>query len=182
MCKFVLFGSFYSKIGLDTCITAVKETKENIHIHILVRTTLQHPCLPLKVSVQFILSSHTKGIRACGKVYFQILSGSKLGLNYGYIISEHADGTRWTLLCPGNCILTMPSMTFPYNIIIDNNDNNIHHYTSHGITFTVTEYDPIKLIISKYSPPLYITFMMHKCTIKETSLWRDSEPINNVCT
>ena len=40
MCKFVLFGSFYSKIWLDTCITAVKETKKNIYIHILVSTTL----------------------------------------------------------------------------------------------------------------------------------------------
>ena len=36
---------------------------------------------------------------------------------YRYIIiSDYADDTRWTLLCPGNYILTMPSMTFPYNI------------------------------------------------------------------
>ena len=34
------------------------------------------------------------------------------------IISEHADGTRWTLLCPGNYILSMPSMTFTYKILI----------------------------------------------------------------
>ena len=34
MCKFVLFGPFYSKIGLDPCITVVKETKKNMHIHI----------------------------------------------------------------------------------------------------------------------------------------------------
>ena len=34
MCKFVQFGPFYSKIGLDPCITVVKETKKNIHIHI----------------------------------------------------------------------------------------------------------------------------------------------------
>ena len=76
----------------------------------------------------------------------------------------------------------MPSMTFLYNI--DTNDNNKHHYKSHDITFIVTNYEPIKLIISKYSP--YITFMMHKhkCTIKETSLrWYDSELINNAsCT
>ena len=59
----------------------------------------------------------------------------------------------------------MPSMTFPYNI--NTNDNNKHHNKSHGITFTVTNYDPIKLIISsKYSP--CINFMMHKCSIKET--------------
>ena len=44
------------------------------------------------------------------------------------IISEHADGTRWILLCPGNYILTMPSMTRPYNI--NTNDNNNHHYKS----------------------------------------------------
>ena len=115
-------------------------------------------------------------------MYFKTLSGAKLGLNYGYIITDYADGIRWTLLCPGNYILTMPSMTLPYNI--DKNDNTNHHNKSHGITFTVTNYDPIKLIISKYSP--YITFMMHKhkCTIKETSLrWCDSELINNAsCT
>ena len=34
MCKFVQFGPFYSKIGLNPCITVVKETKKNIHIHI----------------------------------------------------------------------------------------------------------------------------------------------------
>ena len=60
-----------------------------------------------------------------------------------------------------------------------NNDNN-HTYKSCGITFTVTDYAPIKLIISKYSP--FVTFMMHKCTIKETSLLRDSKLIGNGCT
>ena len=32
--KFLLFGPFFSKIGLDPCITVVKETKKNMHIHI----------------------------------------------------------------------------------------------------------------------------------------------------
>ena len=40
MCKFVLFGPFYSKIGLDPCITVVKETKKNMHIHIPSSATL----------------------------------------------------------------------------------------------------------------------------------------------
>ena len=40
MCKFVQFGPFYSKIGLDPCITVVKETKKNIHIHIPSSTSL----------------------------------------------------------------------------------------------------------------------------------------------
>ena len=79
------------------------------------------------------------------------------------------------MLCPGNLILTMSSLTFPHNIN-NNNKNNNHQYKSRGITFTVTNYDPIKLIISKYSP--YITFVMHKCTIKETSLLRDSNLIS----
>ena len=34
MLKFLLFGPFYSKIGLDPCITVVRETKKNIHLHI----------------------------------------------------------------------------------------------------------------------------------------------------
>ena len=34
MLKFLLFGPFYSKIGLDPSITVVKETMKNIHIHI----------------------------------------------------------------------------------------------------------------------------------------------------
>ena len=71
----------------------------------------------------------------------------------------------------------MPSMTFLYNI--DTNDNNKHHYKSQDITFIVTNYEPIKLIISKYSP--YITFMMHKCTIMETSLQHDSILTNQAC-
>ena len=40
MCKFVLFGPFYSKIGLNPCITVVKETKKNIHIHFPSSTSL----------------------------------------------------------------------------------------------------------------------------------------------
>lgn len=82
------------------------------------------------------------------------------------------------MLCPGNLILSMPALTYPYNI--ENNNDNNHQYKSRGITFTVIDYEPIKLIISKYSP--FITFMMHKCTIKETSLQRDSKLINQACT
>ena len=40
MLKFLLFGPFYSKIGLDSSITVVKETKKNIHIHIPSSTSL----------------------------------------------------------------------------------------------------------------------------------------------
>ena len=41
MCKFICsIGLFYSKIGLDPCITVVKETKKNIHIHIPSSTSL----------------------------------------------------------------------------------------------------------------------------------------------
>ena len=73
-------------------------------------------------------------------------------------------------------------MTFPYNIDTNTNDNNNPHYKSHGITFTVTNYDPIKLINTKCSPYPYTTFMMHKCTIKEISLRRDLELINQAFT
>ena len=34
MLKFLLFGPFYSKIGLNPCITVVRETKKNMHLHI----------------------------------------------------------------------------------------------------------------------------------------------------
>ena len=60
MLKFVLFGPFYSKIGLDPCITVVKETKKNIYISIFQVVQHWHCCLPLKVSVQLILSTHKK--------------------------------------------------------------------------------------------------------------------------
>ena len=147
MRKFVLFGPFYSKIGLDPSIIVVKEKKKNIHINILSSSSL---ALLFSIEglcpIDFI---HTKKrVRSCGKVYFKISSGAKLGLMYGYIITDYADGNRWTMLCPGNLILTMPSMMFPYNIDKNNNNNNNHHCKSHGITFTVTNYDPIKLIIS----------------------------------
>ena len=155
MCKYVLFGPFYSKIGLDPCITVVRETKKNIHIHIP-SSSLLGSLFSIEglCPVNFI---HTKKrVHACGKVYFKILSGAKLGLTYGYIITDYADGNRWTMLCPSNLILTMPSLTFPNNT--DNNNNN-HQNKSRGTTFTVTNYDPIKPIIIKYLP--YITFMMH---------------------
>ena len=77
-----------------------------------------------------------------------------------------------------NLILSMSVLTYPYNI--ENNNVNNHQYKSRRITFTIIDYEPIKLIISKYSP--FITFMMHKCTIKETSLLRDSKLIGNGCT
>ena len=156
----------------------VRETKKNMHLHIPSSSSLASLfTIAGLCPVDFI---HTKKrVRACGKVYFKILSGAKLGRSYGYIITDYADGNCWSImLCPGNLILSMPSMTFPYNI--ENNNYNNHQYKSRDITFTVINYDPIKLIISKYSP--YITFMMHKCTIKETSLLRDSQLINNACT
>ena len=147
MCKYVPFGPFYSKIGLDPCITVVRETKKNMHLHIPSSSSL---ALLFSIEglcpIDFI---HTKKrVRSCGKVYFKISSGAKLGLMYGYIITDYADGNRWTMLCPGNLILTMPSMMFPYNIDKNNNNNNNHHCKSRGITFTVTNYDLIKLIIS----------------------------------
>ena len=177
--KFLLFGPFFSKIGLDPCITVVRETKKNIHLHIPSSSSLASLfTIEGLCPVGFI---HTKKrVRVCGKVYFKILSGAKLGRSYGYIITDYAYGNRWSMLCPGNLILSMPSLTFPFNI--ENNNDNNHQYKSCGITFTVINYDPIKLIISKYSPAPYITFMMHKCTIKETSLLCDSQLIGNGCT
>ena len=177
MLKFLLFGPFYSKIGLDPCITVVRETKKNIHLHIPSSSSLASLfTIAGLCPVDFI--HQKKRVRVCGKVYFKILSGAQLGRSYGYIITDYADGNRWSMLCPGNLILSMPALTFPYNIE-SRNDNN-HQYKSRGIIFTVINYDPIKLIISKYSP--FITFMMHKCTIKETSLLRDSQLIGIACT
>ena len=88
MLKFVLlFGPFYSKIGLDPCIAVVKETKKNIHIHIPSSTTLASLfTIEGLCPVDFI---HNKNrIRACGKVYFNLSSHStkKLGGTYRYII------------------------------------------------------------------------------------------------
>ena len=111
MCKFVLFGPFYSKIGLDPCITVVRETKKNMHLHIPSSSsitslfTIEGLC-----PVDFI--HQKKPVRACGKVYVKILSGAKLGHSYGYIITNYADGSRWSMLCPGNLILSMPALTF----------------------------------------------------------------------
>ena len=177
MLKFLLFGPFYSKIGLDPCITVARETKKNMHLHIPSSSSLASLfTIAGLCPVDFIHKK--KRIRACGKVYFKILSGAELGNSYGYIITDYTEGNRWSMLCPGNLILSMPALTYPYNI--ENNNDNNHQYKSRGITFTVINYDPIKLIISKYSP--FITFMMHKCTIKETSLLRDSQLIGNGCT
>ena len=50
----------------------------------------------------------------------------------------------------------LPSMAFPYNI--DSTNNNNHQYKSVSITFLVTQYNTIKLVISKYPP--YIHFVM----------------------
>ena len=177
MLKFLLFGPFYSKIGLDPCITVVRETNKNMHLHIPSSSSLASLfTITGNCPVDFI--HQKKRVRACGKVYFKILSGASPGNSHGYIITDYAEGNRWSMLCPGNLILSMPALTYPYNIE-KNNDNN-HTYKSCGITFTVTDYAPIKLIISKYSP--FVTFMMHKCTIKETSLLRDSKLIGNGCT
>ena len=70
MCKLVLFGPFYSKIGLDPCITTVvKETKKkNIYIHILSSTALAS-MFTIAVAglcpVDFIYTK--KRVRACEK-------------------------------------------------------------------------------------------------------------------
>ena len=113
MLKFFLFGPFYSKIGLDPCITVVRETKKNIHLHIPSSSSLASLfTIAGLCPVDFIHKK--KRVRVCGKVYFKILSGAQLGRSYGYIITDYADGNRWSMLCPGNLILSMPSLTFPY--------------------------------------------------------------------
>ena len=127
ICKFVLFGPFYSKIGLDRSITVVRETKKNIHIHIASSTTLASIfTIENLCPVHFVIINNKqqqpRQIRACGKVYFKIIShpqkdidNNVLANTYGYIIRVSTTG-RWTLLCPGNYVISMPAMTYPYNM------------------------------------------------------------------
>ena len=83
----LLFGPFYSKIGLDPCIVVVKETKKNIHIHIPSSTTLAPLFTTIEglCPVDFILNKNR--IWACDKVYFNLLlhPTKKLGGTYVYI-------------------------------------------------------------------------------------------------
>ena len=123
-----------------------KETKKNNHILIPSTTSLAslftiEGCCPI---IDFI--HNKKQIQGCG-----IKSISKYyGIPPMINSSVARTGTRWTLLCPSNFIITVPAMTFPYNNI-DTNNNNNHKYTSVRITSTVTQYNPIKLISSKYT-------------------------------
>ena len=100
MLKFLLFGPFYSKIGLDPCITVVRETNKNMHLHIPSSSSLASLfTITGNCPVDFI--HQKKRVRACGKVYFKILSGASLGRSYGYIITDYNEGNHWSMLCPG---------------------------------------------------------------------------------
>ena len=82
--KFLLFGPFFSKIGLDPCITVVRETKKNIHLHIPSSSSLASLfTIAGLCPVDFIHKK--KRVRVCGKVYFKILSGAKLGRFLGLV-------------------------------------------------------------------------------------------------
>ena len=79
MLKFVLFGPFYSKIGLDWSITVVRETKKNIHMHIGSNTTLAllftiEGLCPVNFVTNNNKQKQQRQICACGKVYFKIIS------------------------------------------------------------------------------------------------------------